>query len=118
MKKYGTRILAEGITVDNDTRVTGLNNNDLIVGSTGAGKTGGYVIPNIQNISGSLVVSDTKNQLYRNFSKLLKKRGYETRVLDLVNPMRSCIYNPIAPMARIWMTICGRSRFRIVSSPM
>ncbi len=98
--KYGTRILAEGITVDNDTRVTGLNNNDLVVGSTGAGKTGGYVIPNIQNISGSLVVSDTKNQLYRNFSKSLKKKGYEIKVLDLVNPMKSCIYNPLAHIRR------------------
>ena len=52
----GIRILADGVSVTNDTRVTGLNNNDMIIGSSGSGKTGGYVIPNIQNISGSLVV--------------------------------------------------------------
>lgn len=54
------RILAQGISVSNDTKATGLNNNDLIIGSAGSGKTGGYVIPNLQSTEGSLIVSDTK----------------------------------------------------------
>ena len=70
------RILAKGITVSNDTKVTGFNNNDLIIGSSGSGKTGGYVIPNLQNLNGSLVVSDTKGQLARMFSKQLRDKGY------------------------------------------
>lgn len=41
-----TRILAENVSVSNDTKATGLNNNDMIIGSSGSGKTGGYVIPN------------------------------------------------------------------------
>ena len=56
---YGIRILADGVSVTNDTRQTGLNNNDMIIGSSGSGKTGGYVIPNIQNIDGSLVVAES-----------------------------------------------------------
>ena len=96
----GFRILADGVTVSNDTRVTGLNNNDLIVGPSCAGKTGGYVIPNIQNISGSMVVSDTKNQLYRKFSSQLKKKGYDVKVIDFVNPHKSCCYNPLANIRR------------------
>lgn len=40
------RILANGIAISNNTEVTGLNNNDLIIGSSGTGKTGGYVILN------------------------------------------------------------------------
>ena len=31
------RILAEGRTVSNNTRLTGLNNNDLIIGPSGSG---------------------------------------------------------------------------------
>ena len=58
------RFLADGITISNNTRETGLNNNDLIIGASGAGKTGGYVIPNIQNITGSMVVSDTRTCSY------------------------------------------------------
>ena len=94
------RILAQGISVSNDTRITGLNNNDLIIGSSGAGKTGGYVIPNIQNISGSLIVTDTKGNLEKRFAKELRKKGYAVYTLDLVNPMRSCGYNPLQGIRR------------------
>lgn len=89
------RILAQNITVSNDTRKTGLNNNDLIIGSSGAGKTGGYVIPNIQNMTDSLVVSDTKGNLAKKFSEDLRNRGYDVYILDFVNPRHSCGYNPL-----------------------
>lgn len=89
------RILAQGISVSNDTKSTGLNNNDLIIGSSGSGKTGGYVIPNLQNISGSMVVSDTKGQLCKMFSKELKAKGYRVYTIDMVNPLKSCGYNPL-----------------------
>lgn len=94
--RYGSRLLAVDVEVSNDTRITGLNNNDLIVGSSGCGKTGGYVVPNIRNIDSSLVVSDTKGQLERRFKRELLEKGYEVHTLDLVNPMRSCAYNPMA----------------------
>lgn len=81
---YGIRILADGVSVTNDTRQTGLNNNDMIIGSSGSGKTGGYVIPNIQNIDGSLVVSDTKGQLAKRFTKELKAKGYQVTPLTLL----------------------------------
>lgn len=97
---YGKRVFAQNVEISNDTRKTGLNNNDLIIGSSGAGKTGGYVIPNIQNIRGSLVVSDTKGSLGRRFTKELEERGYEVYTLDFVNPMRSCGYNPLDGIRR------------------
>lgn len=92
---YGERILADKVRISNDTRITGLNNNDLIIGSSGCGKTGGYVIPNIQNIDGSLVVSDTKGQLERRFKQMLMDKGYDVYCIDLVNMHRSCGYNPM-----------------------
>lgn len=98
--RYGKRILAAGIEVSNDTRISGCNNNDIICGNSGSGKTGGYVIPNIQNLDGSLVVSDTKGQLERRFRPQLEARGYQVYTLDLVNPMRSCGYNPLAFIRR------------------
>lgn len=99
-KRYGTRALADGVEISNDTRVTGLNNNDIIIGSSGCGKTGGYVVPNIQRIDSSLVVSDTKGQLQRKFEKELREKGYDVYTLDLVNPMRSCRYNPMSFIRR------------------
>jgi len=90
------RILAKDVTVSNDTRVTQLSNNDLIIGSSGSGKTGGYIIPNIQNISGSLIVADTKGQLCRMFSKELREKGYIVHTIDMVNPENSEGYNPLS----------------------
>lgn len=97
---YGKRILAKGIEITNNTRISGLNNNDIVVGNSGCGKTGGYVIPNIQNIDGSLVVSDTKGQLAARFSDELREKGYDVYVLDLVNPEKSCGYNPMSFIRR------------------
>lgn len=94
------RYLAQGVTVSNDTRKTGFNNNDLIIGSSGAGKTGGYVIPNIQNISGSMVVSDTKRRLCGMFREELEEKGYEVCVLDFSEPLRSQGYNPLSFIRR------------------
>lgn len=92
---YGERILAENIKISNDTKQTGLNNNDLIIGSSGSGKTGGYVIPNLQNITGSLVVSDTKGLLERMFKDQLIEKGYQVCTIDFVNPKNSYGYNPL-----------------------
>ena len=54
------RILAKDIFVSNDTWVTGINNNDLLVGPAGSGKTRGYVVPNILHTQDSLIVADTR----------------------------------------------------------
>lgn len=98
--KYGNRPLALGETISNDTFVTGLNNNDLIIGNSGCGKTGSYVVPALQNIEGSLVVADTKGQLEKRFKKSLREKGYRVFTLDFVNPERSCGYNPLRYIRR------------------
>lgn len=92
---YGKRILAKDITVSNDTWETLKNNNDVIVGSSGSSKTLGYCLPNILMNTGSMVVTDTKGNLYKKTRRSLEARGIKTRVLDLVNPAESCGYNPL-----------------------
>ncbi|MCH5193567.1 MAG: type IV secretory system conjugative DNA transfer family protein [Oscillospiraceae bacterium] len=96
------RILAQGIDVSNNTAETGLNNNDLIIGSSGSGKTGGYVIPNLQNLDGSIIVSDTKGgSLERRFKDTFLAKGYKVYSLNLVNPeLSSCAYNPLMNIRR------------------
>lgn len=89
------RILAKGVTVSNDTWVSGINNNDLIIGPSGAGKTRGYVKPNIMQANESLVITDTKGSLYREMSPLLRKQGYRTLLIDFKNMKSNCGYNPL-----------------------
>ena len=79
------RILAQGQTVSNDTWATGLNNNDLIIGPSGAGKTRGYVLPNILQASESLIVTDTKGTLRQQAGAVLERNGYTVREIDLTD---------------------------------
>lgn len=92
---FGHRHLSAEIMISNDTRMTALNNNDLIVGSTGSGKTGGYVVPNLSDPHGSLVVSDTKGRLHHMYRDFLESKGYKVRVIDFINPECSEGYNPL-----------------------
>lgn len=95
-EKGNYRILAEGKYINNNTWETGLNNNDLIVGVSGAGKTRSYVIPNILQCNGSMIVVDTKNQLCKTYSSQLKKRGYQVWNLNFSRMEKSLMgYNPL-----------------------
>ena len=62
MRKASNRILADGVSVSNNTWETGLANNDLVVGPTGGGKTRGYVLPNLLNSQESFLVTDSKGR--------------------------------------------------------
>lgn len=72
-----------------------LNNNVLVVGGSGTGKTSSVVIPNLKQAVGSYIVSDPKGMLYRRYGKYLEKRGYEIHNIDLTHPERSSRYNPL-----------------------
>lgn len=98
--EMGERIFAPGVSVSNDTRRTGLNNNDLIIGGSGSGKTGGYIYNLLLNPCGSMIVSDTKGLLHRMFAEHLRSRGYKVHVLDFVNPRKSIGYNPLSYIRR------------------
>jgi len=95
-ERYGYRVLGKGIFINNDTRETHLNNNDLICGASGSSKTGSVVYTQLKTLSdSSLVVVDTKNRLSSMFTAELKKKGYDVLTLDFVNPEKSCKYNPL-----------------------
>lgn len=89
------RILAKGKEISNDTHATRLNNNDLIIGATGTGKTTGYVIPNMLRMNSSMVVADTKGNLCKKLSPILKKNGFKVDVLDFMDPDGVSCYNPL-----------------------
>lgn len=91
-----TRILAKGVEISNDTRKTGVNNNDLIIGPSGAGKTRGYIIPYILHSEESMIVADTKGNLCRLYGKYLKEKGYDVKCIDFKDVQdTACGYNPL-----------------------
>ena len=70
------------------------NLNVLVVGGSGAGKTFSYCKPNIMQANSSFVCLDPKGEIVRDTGYLLEQKGYEVRVLDLINMDRSHCYNP------------------------
>ena len=98
---FGFRVFAQGCTVPNDTRITNLNNNDLIIGASGGGKTGGYVAYNLLNSSNtSMIVADTKSSLHKKLCQKLRQKGYTVRVIDFMRPEKSYGYNPLKHIRR------------------
>lgn len=97
MEKTTYRILADGVQVDNDTWATGLNNNDLIIGPSGGGKTRGYVMPNLLQCAGSTVTADTKGRLLSELGPALEREGVQIGNLDFTDCLHSLYgYNPLA----------------------
>lgn len=86
-------ILGENQFYDMDCYETKVNNNVLVVGAAGSGKTRSLVIPNILQATGSYVISDPKGQLCRDYAPYLKEKGYDIKVLDLIDLRRSTKYN-------------------------
>ncbi len=73
----------------------------LVTGTTSSGKTWRFVVPTIQLMcrtasKPSFVVTDPKGELYENCANLLKKEGYDVKVLDLRDPTASMQWNPLS----------------------
>lgn len=90
------RILCKGHQVNNDTWVTGLNNNDCIIGPSGAGKTRGYVLPNLLQCNESIIVTTSKDQLREKTEQALLQNGYKVLELNFQDCGSSPYgYNPL-----------------------
>ncbi len=72
---------------------TKVNNNVLIVGTSGSGKTRSIVTPNLLQAYGSYIVSDPKGNLYNKYKGYLESKGYVVKKLDFTNPKDSAHYN-------------------------
>lgn len=99
-KKYSQKpysqniLLTQNFRISLDTHKHRRCLNILVVGGSGAGKSRGFVLPNIMQCCCSMVITDPKAELLRKTGGLLEKKGYEVRVFDLINPDTSFCYNP------------------------
>lgn len=88
------KILTQNTAIGLNGRKHRRNLNVLVCGGSGAGKTRFYAKPNIMNANTSFVVLDPKGEILRDTGNLLKEKGYEIKVLDLINMEKSHCYNP------------------------
>ncbi len=100
-KKYrdknpsANKLLTRNVSIGLDGRKHRRNLNIMVVGGSGAGKTRFFAKPNMmQAYDQSYVCLDPKGEIIRAVGGLLEEKGYEVRVLDLINMHRSHCYNP------------------------
>ena len=99
-KKYSAKqfsenkILTQHVRISYDSRRHRRNLLTLVIGGSGAGKTRFFARPNLMQANTSFVVLDPKGENLRDTGHLLEEKGYEIRVLDLINMEKSHCYNP------------------------
>lgn len=106
LKDYGaknTSVVEDGVTFDTnmilsanvqkrlDYRVPtkireyGKVSNVMVFAESGGGKTWEYVLPNCLQLFGSLVIVDTKGDIYKNTVSFYHRAGYIVRVLNVTD---------------------------------
>ncbi len=73
-----------------------INGNVMVFGGTGAGKTMGFVGPNLaQALDCNYIVADPKGELTAIFADYYKSKGYRVSVLDSIELSKSDGYDPL-----------------------
>ena len=86
--------LTQHVRLGLDTHKHRRSLNVLVIGGSGAAKTRSFVLPNILTANTNYVITDPKSEVLLATGGYLKERGYDVRVLNLVNLEQSDGYNP------------------------
>ena len=99
-KKYrdkdpsANKLLTQNVRIGLDGKKHRRNLNILVCGGLWCGKNKVFCKPNAMQCNTSMVILDPKGEIVRDIGGLLENKGYEVRVLDLINMHRSHCYNP------------------------
>lgn len=112
----GECILTANHSRATDTWESGLNNNVLVLGCSGGGKTRHHLKPNLMQAHGSYIVLDTKGVLYHEVGPFLQSQGYVVDRLDF-NTMQGTVgYNPLDHVRKVDGKPMGQDMIDIASA--
>ena len=92
--KSNNKLMTQNVCIGLNAKKHRRNLNTLVCGGSGAGKTRFFCKPNLMQCNTSFVILDPKGEILRDTGNLLKEKGYEIKVLDLITMERSHCYNP------------------------
>ena len=92
------RILSQNVKMSLNFRRLKLNENILICGGSGAGKTFYEVKPNLMQMphNCSFICTDPKGEILRSCGEMLRNNGYSVKVINLLEMEKSDCYNPFS----------------------
>lgn len=71
---------------------------NIIIGSTGAGKTQVAIFPLVHSLAKhdeSMIITDPKGEIYEQTSDMLRKKGYNVVLLNFRDPQKGSGWNPM-----------------------
>ena len=77
-------------------QATETNNNVMVVGGPGTGKTRYYVKPNLLQLNADFFITDPKGTLIHDMGWVFEDAGYDVKTFDTVDFSRSMRFNPVA----------------------
>lgn len=83
-------LLGDNVKLSTNTRKTKINDNIMLLGTSGSGKTRFYIKPNLMEsclnkVFNGLVVTDPKGELLIETATMMQKHGYTIKVFDIKN---------------------------------
>jgi len=72
---------------------------NLIIGSTGSGKTQTMVQPMVRILAKkgeSMIITDPKGEIYENNAEMLREKGYNIVLLNFRDPQKGSAWNPLS----------------------
>ncbi len=94
-------LTAGGIPLISTTKEIWVDNGDyhnLVIGSTGSGKSESLVLPMVNILAKkgeSMIITDPKGEIYTKTANNLKARGYKIIVLNFREPSKGNAWNPL-----------------------
>ena len=111
-------ILAEGCEYSSDSEQTGLNNNIIVVGGSGSGKTMSITEPCLlETHERNLIITVTKPRIVKKYAPMQRKRGYDVEILDFTSAENTTIaYDPLY-FARSYDDLMFLARSVVMANP-
>lgn len=78
---------------------------NLVIGSTGSGKTTAIIFPMIELLAKhgeSMILTDPKGELYEKKSNMLRSKGYNIVLLNFRDPGKGNAWNPLTLPYKLW----------------
>ena len=97
-----------GVALINDGKKIYVDNSEyhnLVIGSTGSGKTTAIIFPMIELLAKhgeSMILTDPKGELYEKKSNMLRSKGYKIVLLNFREPGKGNAWNPLTLPYRLW----------------
>lgn len=97
-----------GVALINDGKKLYVDDSEyhnLVIGSTGSGKTTAIIYPMIELLAKhgeSMIITDPKGELYEKKSNMLRSRGYKIILLNFRDPAKGNAWNPLSLPYKLW----------------